>query len=64
MATYRGNDAVTVKSVNKSGNMVLECEVFGYRKLQVPLNFNNPDSVEGVTSITRIVLKELQSKTT
>lgn len=48
MATYRGNDAVTVKSVNKSGSMLLECEVFGYRKLQVPLNFNTPDSVEGV----------------
>ena len=55
MATYRGNDAVTVKSVNKSGNMVLECEVFGYRKLQVPLNFNNPDSVEGVTIENNVI---------
>lgn len=49
MATYRGNDAVTVKSINKSGNMLVECEVFGYRKLQLPLNFNKPDSTEGVT---------------
>jgi outer membrane protein OmpA-like peptidoglycan-associated protein len=48
MATYRGNDAVTVKSINKSGNMWLQCEVFGYRKLELPLNFNNPDSTEGV----------------
>ncbi|MBX2901508.1 MAG: OmpA family protein [Cyclobacteriaceae bacterium] len=48
-ATYRGNDVVQVKSINKSGKMLLECEVFGYRKLQLPLNFNKPDSTEGVT---------------
>jgi outer membrane protein OmpA-like peptidoglycan-associated protein len=55
MATYRGNDAVSVKSINKSGNMLLECEVFGYRKLQLPLNFNNPDSTEGVTFENNVV---------
>jgi outer membrane protein OmpA-like peptidoglycan-associated protein len=55
MATYRGNDAVSVKSINKSGNMLLECEVFGYRKLQLPLNFNNPDSTEGVTLENNVV---------
>lgn len=48
MATYRGNDAITVKSINKSGKMWLQCEVFGYRKLELPLNFNYPDSTEGV----------------
>lgn len=55
MATYRGNDAVTVKSINKSGSLLLECEVFGYRKLQLPLNFNYPDSTEGVKVENNIV---------
>ncbi|MBX2895656.1 MAG: OmpA family protein [Cyclobacteriaceae bacterium] len=49
MATYRGNDVVKVKPINKSGNMWLHCEVFGYRKLELPLNFNNPESTDGVT---------------
>jgi len=48
-ATYRGNDAVNVKPINKSGNMILECEVFGYRKLQMPTNYNTPETASGVT---------------
>lgn len=48
-ATYRGNDAVNVKSVNKTGNMVLECEVFGYRKVQLPVNYNSPQDTDGVS---------------
>jgi outer membrane protein OmpA-like peptidoglycan-associated protein len=48
-ATYRGNDAVNVKPVNKSGNMVLECEVFGYRKVQLPINYNSPQDADGVS---------------
>lgn len=48
-ATYRGNDAVEVKPINKSGNMVLDCEVFGYRKLQMPINYNTPETADGVT---------------
>ena len=46
--TYRGNDWVNVKPVNKSGNMLLECEVFGYRKLQLPLNYDTPEATDGV----------------
>jgi outer membrane protein OmpA-like peptidoglycan-associated protein len=46
--TYRGNDWVNVKPVNKSGNMLLECEVFGYRKLQLPINYITPESTDGV----------------
>lgn len=46
--TYRGNDAVNVKPVNKSGNLLLECEVFGYRKAQLPLNFLTPEATDGV----------------
>ncbi len=48
-ATYRGNDAVNVKPVNKSGSMVLECEVFGYRKVQLPINYNSPQDADGVS---------------
>lgn len=55
MATYRGNDEVQVKSINKSGNMWLHCEVFGYRKLELPINFNNPDSTEGVTIADNVI---------
>ncbi|MBX2917458.1 MAG: OmpA family protein [Cyclobacteriaceae bacterium] len=55
MATYRGNDAVKVKSINKSGNMWLHCEVFGYRKLELPLNFNNPESTDGVTIDNNVI---------
>lgn len=46
--TYRGNDVVQVKSVNKSGNLLLECEVFGYRKAQLPLNYFTPEATDGV----------------
>ncbi len=48
-ATYRGNDAVNVKPINKSGNMLLECEVFGYRKVQLPINYNTPENTDGVS---------------
>lgn len=46
--TFRGNDWVNMKPVNKSGNMLLECEVFGYRKLQLPINYITPESTDGV----------------
>ncbi len=47
-ATYRGNDWVNVKPINKSGNILLECEVFGYRKVQLPINYNTPEATDGV----------------
>ncbi len=60
-ATYRGNDVVYVKPINKSGNMLLECEVFGYRKLQLPISYEAPEATDGVTmdDITVIVPFEL-----
>jgi len=39
-----------VKPANKSGNVSFVCEVFGYRKIQQPLNFNEPTATEGITS--------------
>jgi outer membrane protein OmpA-like peptidoglycan-associated protein len=50
MASYRGNEVVNVKPANKSGNVSFVCEVFGYRKIQQPLNFNEPTATEGITS--------------
>ncbi len=47
-ASYRGNEVVAVKPVNRSGNISLVCEVFGYRKVQQPINFNEPESADAV----------------
>ena len=48
IASYRGNEVVSIKPVNSSGNISLQCDVFGYRKVQQPLNFNEPQLTEGV----------------
>ena len=48
-ATYRGNEAVNVKPINKSGNISLQCEVFGYRKMNYNVNFNDPKATEGIS---------------
>ncbi len=48
VASYRGNEVVNVKPANKSGNVSLVCEVFGYRKLQTLVNFNQPEATEGI----------------
>ncbi len=45
MGTFKGNLAVKVTSpLNKSGKMSLICEVFGYRKVQRDINYNDPES--------------------
>jgi len=49
VASYRGNEAVNVKPANQSGNVSFVCEVFGYRKIQTILNFNQPEATEGIT---------------
>jgi outer membrane protein OmpA-like peptidoglycan-associated protein len=49
MASYRGNEPVNVKPVNKSGNISFVCEVFGYRKMNYNVNFNDPKSTEGIS---------------
>jgi outer membrane protein OmpA-like peptidoglycan-associated protein len=46
--SYKGNEDVFVKTVNKSGNVALECEVFGYRKVKQVVNLNEPEATEGV----------------
>ncbi len=42
VVSYRSNDVVNVKPINKSGNLVVVCDVFGYRRVQLPVNFNEP----------------------
>jgi outer membrane protein OmpA-like peptidoglycan-associated protein len=46
--SYKGNQNVAVAPVNKSGKISLLCEVFGYRKVQTEINFNQPEESEGV----------------
>lgn len=49
VVSYRGNDTVNVKPINKSGKLAVVCDVFGYRKLQLQVNFNYPQEGDGVT---------------
>ncbi len=46
--SYKGNQNVVVASVNKSGKVSLLCEVFGYRKAQTEINFNQPQESESI----------------
>lgn len=48
-SSYKGNQLVAVKPVNQSGNISLECQVFGYRKISHAINFSTPAATEGVT---------------
>ncbi len=50
IVSYRGNDVVNVKPINKSGNLALVCDLFGYRKVQIPINFNEPKIEDAVSS--------------
>ncbi|MBL0742526.1 OmpA family protein [Chryseolinea lacunae] len=50
MGSYKGNVPVKVASpANKSGEMSLVCEVFGYRKVQHSVNYNAPEG-EGIST--------------
>jgi outer membrane protein OmpA-like peptidoglycan-associated protein len=47
MGTYKGNMPVKISSPNsKSGGVSLVCEVFGYRKVQHDINYNQPTGDE------------------
>jgi outer membrane protein OmpA-like peptidoglycan-associated protein len=48
-ASYKGNQSVKVRPVNKSGKISMVCEVFGYRKLGHIIDFNQPTATESVT---------------
>jgi len=45
MGSYKGNTIVKVASpASKSGNMAVICDVFGYRKQQREINYNDPEA--------------------
>ncbi len=50
VASFKGNQNVVVRSMNKSGNLSLVCEVFGYRKVQREMNFNKPQDSDGIVT--------------
>lgn len=49
ISSYPSNEVVKVMKADASGNIILACEVLGYRKLLFKLNYDNPFLTEGVT---------------
>jgi outer membrane protein OmpA-like peptidoglycan-associated protein len=47
-ATHKGNNLISMKAPNKSGDMRLECDIAGYRKSIQLVNFKNPAANDGV----------------
>jgi len=48
LVSYPGNELVKVQKADASGNIILACEVLGYRKLLVKLNYDNPFLASGI----------------
>lgn len=48
ISSYPSNEVVQVMRADASGNIILACEVLGYRKLLFKLNYDNPFLTEGV----------------
>jgi outer membrane protein OmpA-like peptidoglycan-associated protein len=46
--TVKGNENTTVKAINQTGDMRLECAVIGYRKIIQHINFKEPVPIDGV----------------
>lgn len=44
-----GNKEVTIKAINQTGDIRLECDLVGYRKIIQNLNFKDPTALDGVT---------------
>lgn len=49
ISSYASHEVVQVMKADASGNIILACEVLGYRKLLFKLNYDNPFLTEGVT---------------
>ncbi len=47
-ATYQSNKVVRIPEVNESGNLAVQCEVFGYRKIMHAINYQQPENTDGV----------------
>jgi len=48
IVSFQGNKDVIVRPVNKSGDVSMECEVFGFRKVTQAVNVKNPQATAGV----------------
>jgi outer membrane protein OmpA-like peptidoglycan-associated protein len=48
LISYQGNELIQVKRKDVSGEIILSCEIFGYRKLLFKLNYDNPFLTDGV----------------
>lgn len=46
---FNGNENVVMKPISPSGDMRVECDLVGYRKIVQSINYQTPDSTDGVT---------------
>lgn len=53
---YDANKRVSVAPINKSGNLHLVANAFGYRKQQIEINYNAPLTTEGVKEENGVVV--------
>jgi outer membrane protein OmpA-like peptidoglycan-associated protein len=44
----KGNENTTIKAINQTGDIRLECDLVGYRKIIQTINFKDPTSIDGV----------------
>ncbi|WP_333820149.1 OmpA family protein [Ohtaekwangia sp.] len=52
IGTYKGNTSVLVNPDGKPGDVTFICDVFGYRKVQSTLDFNDPLAQDGISQDT------------
>src|ERR1051325_992174 len=45
---YKGNENVSMKAINQSGDVRFECDLAGYRKIVQTLNFKDPSTADGI----------------
>ena len=59
---FPSNEEVAVKPVNKSGRIIVQSKIFGYKLRQIGIDFNNPTDSAGITfdSVRYVVPMELQ----
>ncbi len=48
LISYQGNELIQLKRKDVSGEIILSCEILGYRKLLFKLNYDNPFLSDGV----------------
>lgn len=48
LISYQGNELIQLKRKDVSGEIILSCEILGYRKLLFKLNYDNPFLTDGV----------------